>query len=177
MSQNIFQIWDAIGRQTPFAVKRDHWKDGEYAIVEKIEIEKWPYGKAYGYPMVENKSSGRFEYDNEWKTNKTIPSSGTYQWSLAENVDINDGKTIAIRKKKSKVIAHSLQTVFYFGKHKGKTVGDVFREEPSYILWAVVHADDFCLTIDTFEFLKKINADFKFSIEVLELNAEKLKQA
>jgi hypothetical protein len=76
------------------------------AVVEKIEIEKWPYGKALGYPIVSGEPSDRFNYSTEWVNDKVVPSSGAYQWSLAENVDINKGKTIVIKKKKSKLVAH-----------------------------------------------------------------------
>ncbi|TXJ22297.1 MAG: hypothetical protein E6Q24_21260 [Chitinophagaceae bacterium] len=175
MSLNIFEIWNAIGRQTPFAVRRDHWSEGQYAVVEKIEIEKWPYGKAYGYPIEEGKHSDRFEYDVNWRATNIIPSSGTYQWSLAENVDINKGKTIAIKRKRSTAVAYSIHTIFNFGKHKGKTVEAAFRLEPSYILWAAVHADNFCLTAETFEALEKTNPNFKFSAEVQKINDQKLK--
>lgn len=49
MANNIFQIWDALSRQTPFAVIRDYWKPGYYVIVQRVECEKMPYGQALGY--------------------------------------------------------------------------------------------------------------------------------
>ncbi|ULQ56233.1 hypothetical protein KJS94_16405 [Flavihumibacter rivuli] len=48
MSQNIFEIWDSIGRRTPFAVRRDNWNKEYYTIVDKVDCAKLPYGKAFG---------------------------------------------------------------------------------------------------------------------------------
>jgi hypothetical protein len=48
-AENIFLIWDRIGRTVPFAVTRNHWSERYYAVVERIECETLPYGKAFGY--------------------------------------------------------------------------------------------------------------------------------
>ncbi|UPT67245.1 MAG: hypothetical protein M0D57_00665 [Sphingobacteriales bacterium JAD_PAG50586_3] len=88
MSLNIFQIWDSIGRKTPFAVRREDWGEVFYAIVEKIECEKMPYGKAYGISVAFGKYSNHFEYNKNWKKSKLIPNCGNYQWALVENVDL-----------------------------------------------------------------------------------------
>lgn len=76
MSQNIFEIWDALGRKTPFAVRRNYWAKESYTVVTRIECEKMPYGKAYGWFT----KGGRRERD------ELIKSSGVYQWSLVEGV-------------------------------------------------------------------------------------------
>jgi len=52
IAENIFQIWDRIGRKVPFAVTRDHWSSDRYCIiVDRIQCEKMPYGKAYSYSI------------------------------------------------------------------------------------------------------------------------------
>ena len=38
MNLNIFEIWDKIGRQTPFAVRRANWTEEYYTIVEKVDM-------------------------------------------------------------------------------------------------------------------------------------------
>ena len=88
MGLNIFQIWESIGRKTPFAVRRDNWSTQFYTIVEKIECEKMPYGKAFGYPTINGKMSDHYNYDGKWQREKIIPCCGCYQWQLVENVNI-----------------------------------------------------------------------------------------
>lgn len=89
MNMNIFQIWDSIGRKTPFAVRRENWSAEFYTVVEKIECEKMPYGKAYGYPVSNGKYSSHYEYDKKWRESKLIPCCGCYQWILVEDSEIN----------------------------------------------------------------------------------------
>lgn len=89
MSSNIFQIWDSIGRKTPFAVRRDNWSESYYTIVEEIECEKLPYGKARGFPVTNGKYSNHYKYDRNWNKDRIIPCCGCYQWELAENVDLS----------------------------------------------------------------------------------------
>ena len=88
MNKNIFQIWDEIGRKTPFAVRRDGWTE-QYTIVEKVECEKLPYGQAFGFPVENGKPSDHYEYDKKWRETKLIPSCGSYQWTLVENIQNN----------------------------------------------------------------------------------------
>jgi len=86
---NIFQIWEAIGKEVPFAVRRNNWANQFYTIVEKVEIKKWPYGNAYGYPTVNGRYSNHYVYDKSWKTKGLIPCAGCYQWTLVEGVTIS----------------------------------------------------------------------------------------
>lgn len=90
MSLNIFQIWDSIGRKTPFAVRRDNWSSDYYTVVEAVECDKLPYGKAFGYPTIKGQSSTHYEYDKKWRLEKLIPCCGCYQWTLVENVVLTD---------------------------------------------------------------------------------------
>ena len=72
MSKNIFQIWDDIGRKTPFAVRRDNWSKKYYAIVEKVEINKFPYGNAYGFSTINGIYSNHFEHDSKWRIKRIM---------------------------------------------------------------------------------------------------------
>ena len=87
--QNIFQIWKAIGEKVPFAVRNYRWSDQYYTIVEKIEIGKWPYGYAYGYPTINGRYSNHYERDNTWRKSNRIPLAGCYQWTFVENAIID----------------------------------------------------------------------------------------
>ncbi len=73
----------------PFAVKRDNWSDEYYTFVEKVECEKLPYGKAFGYATIYGKYSSHYNYDKKWREEKLIPCSGCYQWTLVENADLS----------------------------------------------------------------------------------------
>jgi hypothetical protein len=87
--QNIFEIWREIGEKVPFAVRNYRWSDKYYSVVEKIEIGKWPYGKAYGYPTINGQYSDHYERDKRWRQTKQIPLDGCYQWTLVENAIIS----------------------------------------------------------------------------------------
>ncbi len=41
----------------------------------------------------------------------------------------------------------------HFGKHKGHTFADIYKFEPSYIQWAIIHVPDFIINIAEFEAL------------------------
>ena len=90
--QNIFQIWKELGEKVPFAVRRQNWSDAYYVVVEKIEIGKFPYGRAYGFPVSNSRYSDHFEYDSRWRKKRIIPNCGSYQWELVEDVELDRNK-------------------------------------------------------------------------------------
>jgi hypothetical protein len=48
-NKNVFQLWKEGGERLPFKVIRWTWNNATSAfLVERIEIGKWPYGKAWG---------------------------------------------------------------------------------------------------------------------------------
>jgi len=82
-SENIFQIWDRIGRKVPFAITRDHWSSDRFCLViERIECDKMPYGKAYGHSTDNGEYSTYLEYDSKWRKNREISVAGVYPWAL-----------------------------------------------------------------------------------------------
>ncbi len=174
MSLNIFQIWDSIGRKTPFAVRRDNWTEEYYTIVESVECETLPYGKAFGYPTFNGQYSTHYEYDTKWRKNKIIPCCGCYQWTLVENADLTKYKDGLKATEKSVKAAYTISSQFYFGKHQGKTVEEVFRDNSGYIEWAINNIDKFFLTPETLDYLAKLKTDFKFSDETKKVNNEKV---
>jgi len=85
--KNIFEIWKENGEKIPFAVRRNNWTENFYTVVTKVEIKKWPYGKAYGYSTINGKFTNHYSYDNGWRKEGTIPCAGCYQWTFVKNID------------------------------------------------------------------------------------------
>ena len=130
MSTNIFQIWDKIGRKTPFAVRRDNWSEGYYTVVTEVECDKMPYGKAYGYPTNNGIYSNHYEYDKDWRNYKLIPCGGCYQWHLIENADLESYKRGLEATKKTVISGQTINSKVYFGKYKGQTIDEISKENP-----------------------------------------------
>lgn len=69
--KNVFEIWREHGEMTPFKVRRSSWAPTSYAVVNKVVIGKWPYGKAYGYFV---KNGRKTSYPG------CLSCAGCYQW-------------------------------------------------------------------------------------------------
>ena len=94
--KNIFQIWkEQVGEKTPFAVRRANWSERFYVVVERVEIGKFPYGKAYGFPVADGRESNHFQYNARWRQDSEIPNAGSYQWELVSAVELNRNKLAA----------------------------------------------------------------------------------
>lgn len=90
--KNIFQIWKENEEKVPFAVRRWNWYENYYAVIERVEITKFPYGKAYGFAVANGKYSNH--YDSKWNKKYPISCSGCYQWKLVKNVELDRNKLI-----------------------------------------------------------------------------------
>lgn len=123
MSQNIFQIWDSLGRKTPFAVRRWNWSDRYYTIVDGIECEEMPYGKAFGFPVRDGRYSDHYDTDLKWQKERLIPGCGNYQWTLVENADLSIQPD---ENLKSFLVP--------FGKYNGEPA-EVLAADRSYVEW------------------------------------------
>lgn len=44
------------------------------------------------------------------------------------------------------------------GKNKGVDLKEIYKYQPSYIEWAIIHIDDFCINIDEFETLGPVTS-------------------
>jgi len=60
---------------------------------------------------------------------------------------------------------YGLDTVFNFGKHKGKTLEQVFCTIPSYIDWCLREVSYFEISYETFDYLKRIKPKYFLSPE------------
>ncbi len=137
---NIFSIYNMIGKRTPFLVKRcvpglgsssseermyDPNRDRTF-LVETVE-PKGKYGKAYGKCFFDGKAddSYRKKYYPDL-IDEEIPCAGCGAWVLIDvpGVDLND----IFPPKKADYIMKS-------GKYKGKTIKEIYTIDAKYIYW------------------------------------------
>jgi len=93
---NIFQIWDKQGRKVPFKVRRENWHPRYEVIVEKIECEKLPYGKAFGHSTEDGKSTDFFNHDSRYRKTGEIPCAGSYQWYSTKNENNENNEKLTL---------------------------------------------------------------------------------
>lgn len=136
---NIFNIYYNIGRRLPFHVKRceiglARSKDeetmyspkGRSFIVERIET-RGKYGKAYGICLVDGKPNNEYRENRHPEiTNDEIPCAGCGEWILLDVPGCDMNEIFPTR---------SPDYIINFGKHKGKTIKEIYAENPQYIYW------------------------------------------
>jgi hypothetical protein len=72
-NKNVFQLWKECGERLPFKVIRWSWNPATSAfLVERIEIGKWPYGKAWG----------RLVRNGQLEQLEQLSNAGSYQWKV-----------------------------------------------------------------------------------------------
>lgn len=135
---NVFQIYYNIGKRLPFQVKRSprglkgsrdeeyrYSQEGRTFMVERIEIRNKVYGTAYGYCMIDGVRDDDNEYMQGYEKG-TVPCAGCGEWVLIDipGVDMNEVFPL-----------HGPDFVLPFGKHKGKTLLDIYVEDPQYVFW------------------------------------------
>ena len=129
---NIFQIYYNIGKRLPFQVKRSpsglkgsrdekyrYSQEGRTFMVEKIIIHNKIYGTAYGYCMID----GVRDDDNEYMK---IPCAGCGEWVLIDIPGVDMNEVFPLRGP---------DYVLPFGKYKGKTLKEIYAEDPKYVYW------------------------------------------
>jgi len=181
--KNIFQIWEELGQKTPFAVRRANWGPEFYTVVVQVEIKKFPYGYAYGYPTHNGVYSDHYEYDKYWRERGLIPCGGCYQWTLVPNASFTDCEKFLSRAEKrpenrvfhqSSVKKYSVDSILEFGKFKGESVKKICESNPSYFEWCINNIDKFCLDSEAMDY---ISQKLKFNEETVQNNARKLNLA
>lgn len=71
--KNLFELWRENGEKLPFMAIIDSWDENKhYALIERIEVKNWPYGKAFGQYFFNGRPGER----------GLIRNSGTYRWKL-----------------------------------------------------------------------------------------------
>jgi hypothetical protein len=150
---NVFQIWDANGRKLPFVVRRANWKEQFAAVIERIECDEMPYGKAFGYSTTYGRPSNHFQMYPKWRKTKEVPNAGSYQWELV-NVNPPQSKEVERPQMPKEGKSLTLDSELGFGKYRGKKVRDVLQENPNYIQWASANVKGLSLDEETMAALK-----------------------
>jgi len=135
---NVFQIYFNIGKRLPFQVKRSprglkgsidenyrYSQEGRTFMVERIEVRNKIYGTAYGYCMIDGVRDDNNEYMQNYEKG-TVPCAGCGEWVLIDipGVDMNEVFPL-----------HKPDFVVPFGKHKGKTLAEIYESDPQYVYW------------------------------------------
>lgn len=76
MGTNVFYLWKEKGEDIPFKIRRVTWNPDNdlHILVTKIEIEKWPYGIAWGVYIKNGKK----------QKEDVIDCAGNYSWEFFE---------------------------------------------------------------------------------------------
>ena len=76
-SQNIYQLWTIADQNLPIKVVKEtrSGRQGQYLLVEKVEIKKWPYGSSWG----------RYVDGNKVGDIEKVRNSGTYTWAFYQH--------------------------------------------------------------------------------------------
>lgn len=137
---NIFNIYYNIGKRTPFLVKRcelglerssseerriDPNRDRTF-LVETVK-PKGKYGKAYGKCFVDGKPDDTYRrecYPNI--KDDEIPCAGCGEWVLVDVPEVDMNEIFPV---------HKIDEILPFGMHKGKSIADIYKEDPKYIFW------------------------------------------
>ena len=120
---------------------------GRTFIVEKV-APKGRYGKAYGYCLVDGVRSDEYlkGYNPDYDINDIaeIPCAGCGEWVLIDVPGRSMDEIFPI---------HKASEVLPFGKYKGKTYADIYKQDPQYIYW-LMETDPY-FKIDVLEIIGK----------------------
>ena len=94
-------------------------------MVERIEIRNKIFGTAYGYLMIDGVRDDDNEYMKGYEKG-TVPCAGCGEWVLIDvpGVDMNEIFP-----------PHKPDFVLPFGKYIGKTLAEIYKEDPKYVFW------------------------------------------
>ena len=135
---NVFKIYMNIGRRVPFQVKRSpmglkgsydeeyrYSQKGRTFMVEKVVMRNKIYGTAYGYCMIDGVRDDDNEYMKGYEKG-TVPCAGCGEWVLIDipGVDLNE---VFPPKQPDYELP--------FGKYKGKTLAQIYKDDPKYVFW------------------------------------------
>jgi len=154
-SDNIFKIYYRIGRALPFEVRRfpdgrvSDWYNSQSVLVTKI-APRGEYGKAWGYYLRNGERA-----DSHWCLSddiepREIPCCGCGGWVLVNVIGepTRNPDSEVIHKNKEEF--HKLKSceLMKFGKYKGKTIQEIFVDNPSYLKWAETNVEGFAIDWD-----------------------------
>ena len=164
---NIFNIYNKIGKRTPFLVKRcelglerssseerriDPNQDRTF-LVETVK-PRGKYGKAYGKCFVDGKPDDTYRQEcyPEIK-DEEIPCAGCGEWVLIDVPGTSLDELFPI---------HKANDILMFGKYKGKSFGEIYKIDSQYLHW--LETTDRLFRID-FDELKQLYPDTESPID------------
>ena len=154
LRNSLISIYYNIGRALPFRAQRfpdgrvSDWYRSQFVEVHSVKPsgKGGKYGDAYGFYYRNGDRADAWENDPEgsWcKIDDTqpqgIPCGACGSWVL---LDILGEQT----DKPTKIYA--LDDTLEFGKHKGKTLREVIKEDWSWVEWAIDQSEHFFCDID-----------------------------
>ena len=154
LRNSLISIYYNIGRALPFRAQRfpdgrvSDWYRSQFVEVHSVKPsgKGGKYGDAYGFYYRNGERADAWENDPEgsWcKIDDTqpqgIPCGACGSWVL---LDILGEQT----DKPTKIYA--LDDTIEFGKHKGKTLREVIKEDWSWVEWAIDQSEHFFCVID-----------------------------
>ena len=165
LRNSLISIYYNIGRALPFRAQRfpdgrvSDWYRSQFVEVHSVKPsgKGGKYGDAYGFYYRNGERADAWENDPEgsWcKIDDTqpqgIPCGACGSWVL---LDILGEQT----DKPTKIYA--LDDTLEFGKHKGKTLREVIKEDWSWVEWAIDQSEHFFCDID--DIMKEREATIK----------------
>lgn len=164
---SVFEIWDKIGRRTPFAARRSHWDKEYYAIIETIDLRAKPQKKAFGYAMKNDECSDAFSFSPEWRESKLIPGYQHSDWRIHELAPINKPFESFFSMNYNVSKLYNPSDILDFGKYKGKTVAEILKQDPRYIIWLLINTEKFKLSEHTMRNINYHSSFVKISESVI----------
>ena len=76
-------------------------------------------------------------------------------------------------RKESTMKVFDLSTVFPKGKYKGKSLQDVFDKDPEFVEDCLLNDTNFLVGEKAIRSMRKLNPEFSFSMDALEINERK----
>ncbi len=142
--RTIAEIWDMLGHVCPLEVRT--YDQGEDVSVLVTQMSK---GEPYGFPLKKGVRDRGGWYGEQDTRSVRIPEGGERKWKLVD-MPFDDLEKALFRLDLGGVFSDEPPTaaemsidpdidravVIDFGKHKGRTVGEVLDSDPDYIRWA-----------------------------------------
>lgn len=151
-SNSLISIWYNIGRALPFRAQRfpdgrvSDWYKNQFVEVHHVKPggKGGIYGHAYGFYYRNGVRANANDRESSWckiddTEPKEIPCGACGSWVL---LDIMGEPT----QEHTKI--YGLDDILDFGKHKGKTLKEIIREDFQWIEWALNYSDHFHCDID-----------------------------
>lgn len=151
-SNSLISIWYNIGRALPFRAQRfpdgrvSDWYRNQFVEVHSVKPggKGGIYGHAYGFYFRNGVRANASDRESSWckiddTEPKEIPCGACGSWVL---LDILGEPT----QEHTKV--YGLNDTLDFGKHKGKTLQEIIRDDFKWVEWALDYSDHFHCDID-----------------------------